>query len=153
MMVVVETVVVEIVRNRRWRGLLYVIPVICQSLGMLGCSLDKPTLPPEVANAFMPAPGGQPPADLLAIYQSEEACSKPADAPTDDHTGMASCYCRDDIADARYVYFKYVDGSRDRNLSGVFLGLQRRIREDCGPAANGFRLARDKDWRWTGHLQ
>jgi hypothetical protein len=74
-----------------------------------------------------------------------------------------SCFCRDAIVEARYLYFRYVSvGSShyDENLRGPFLALQRYAEEMCS-RDDAERLGSDfidkiqdattvEDWKWNG---
>lgn len=60
-----------------------------------------------------------------------------------------SCFCRDAIADSRYVYFTYVLPGRDPNLNGTFLKLEHGIREQCGQSYDA-NVATRENWKWSG---
>jgi hypothetical protein len=62
-----------------------------------------------------------------------------------------SCYCRDAIVEARYVYFTYLLSAKDRNLNGPFLSLQQRVGEICGEDSNtAYAATEGRDWSWNG---
>jgi hypothetical protein len=55
------------------------------------------------------------------------------------------------------VYFTYILSGKDRNLNGIFLGLQERAIEKCGNPNYGdanYDAISDateiKDWKWNG---
>ena len=77
-----------------------------------------------------------------------------------DKDNPISCYCRDAIADARYVYFTYILSGKDRNLNGVFLSLQRYAEDRCSRdraqvidmtfISKMDEATTSKDWKWDG---
>jgi len=98
---------------------------------------------------------------MQKVYMDESHCLVSPEMRSDNDNPI-SCYCRDAIADARYVYFTYVSVASphsDPNLMGPFLALQRNARQECSRAAE--RLDSDfiakiesattsKDWQWNG---
>ncbi len=100
--------------------------------------------------------------EMNKVYGDESHCLTSADMRGDKDNPI-SCYCRDSIAQARYVYFTYVSvvsPQFDRNLTGVFLTLQKHAGEECGQdAAERLDMSfigkiQDatmlKDWKWDG---
>jgi hypothetical protein len=87
--------------------------------------------------------------EMDRLYRDEGHCLTLADM-RGDRDKRISCFCRDAIADARYVYFRYLLQGKDSNLNGVFLRLTNDIQEECGQDLNGFSVAVDKDWKWDG---
>lgn len=90
------------------------------------------------------------------IYQDESHCLTEPEIRGDKDAPI-SCYCRDAISEARYVYFTYVLSGKDRNLNGVFLHLQQRAIETCGSPNFGdpnydviYDATETKDWKWNG---
>ena len=90
------------------------------------------------------------------IYRDESHCLTTPEIRSDKDAPI-SCYCRDAIAEARYVYFTYLLSWRDRNLNGIFLALQERAIETCGNPTFGdpnYDVIHDateaKDWKWNG---
>ncbi len=90
------------------------------------------------------------------IYRGESHCLTSPEIRGDKDAPI-SCYCRDAIAEARYVYFTYLLSWKDRNLNGIFLALQQRAIETCGnpnfgdPNYNVIHGATEtKDWKWNG---
>jgi len=61
-----------------------------------------------------------------------------------------SCWCRDALADARYVYFEYLLSFKDRNLNGAFLHLLSHAEQTCGQAYGATHAAEGRDWKWDG---
>jgi hypothetical protein len=62
-----------------------------------------------------------------------------------------SCYCRDAVAQARYVYFMYLLSGADRNLNGPFLVLERNVHQVCGwEDAAVAEATESKSWQWNG---
>lgn len=88
-------------------------------------------------------------ADMDKLTSDESHCLTLADMRGDKDMPI-SCFCRDAIADARYVYFTYILGGKDRNLNGVFLRLEQGIGETCGPGYDSFGAATQEEWKWNG---
>ena len=65
------------------------------------------------------------------VYVDESHCLLPLEVRSDKDNRI-SCYCRDAIADARYVYFTYLLPGKDRNLNGILLVLEIHARRMCG---------------------
>src|SRR5215472_9285331 len=63
--------------------------------------------------------------DLDKIYGDESHCLVAPEVRSEKDKPI-SCYCRDAVTDARYVYKTYVLTGKDPNLNGTFLALQRR---------------------------
>jgi len=62
-----------------------------------------------------------------------------------------SCYCRDAIADARYVYFTYLLSAKDPNLNGTFLALMDRAERQCSLEYDVLLKASEtENWKWSG---
>jgi len=62
-----------------------------------------------------------------------------------------SCFCRNAIADARYVHSTYLLSGKDRNLNGTFLTLQRNAEAECNQNYDVISQATEaKDWKWDG---
>jgi len=108
-----------------------------------------PSLPPEVSSAF-PIEGdpNRKPESIDAIVFDESHCLLGSEMITDPDP--MSCYCRDAIADGRYVYFTYLLSAKDRNLNGVFFSLSSRIRDSCGDDDDVVTAATDREWKWNG---
>lgn len=60
------------------------------------------------------------------VYRDESHCLTSPEIRGDKDAPI-SCYCRDAIAETRYVYFTYLLSAKDDNLSGVVLALQERV--------------------------
>ena len=86
---------------------------------------------------------------LDSIYKDESHCLTEADIRADSDYSI-SCWCRDSIVDARYVYFQYLLPGKDPNLNGTFLALTSHIRESCGKGYDGLKIAMNPDWKWNG---
>ena len=87
--------------------------------------------------------------DFDKIYKEESHCLTQPDM-RGDRDAPISCYCRDAIVEARYIYFTYLLTFKDRNLNGPFLQLASHVDEVCGDAANGIELGMQRDWNWNG---
>jgi hypothetical protein len=90
------------------------------------------------------------------IYRDESHCLTSPEI-RGDRDAPISCYCRDAIAEARYVHLTYLLSWKDRNLNGVFLHLQERAIETCGNPNFGdpnygviYDATTTKDWKWSG---
>lgn len=89
------------------------------------------------------------PTDMDKVYKDESHCLTSADM-RGERDNPISCFCRDAIVDARYVYVTYILPAKDRNLKGVFLRLATHIDVTCGPDYEGLEVAMQKDWKWNG---
>lgn len=61
-----------------------------------------------------------------------------------------SCFCRDAIMDARYVYENYLLTEKDKNLNGVYLTLVDHAQQMCGEQSDVYKVTQTKEWRWDG---
>ena len=61
-----------------------------------------------------------------------------------------SCFCRDAIMDARYVYENYLLTGKDRKLNGTYLTLWDHAQQMCGKQYDVLRATQTKDWQWHG---
>jgi hypothetical protein len=62
-----------------------------------------------------------------------------------------SCYCRDAIMDARYVYENYLLTGKDRNLNGTYLTIEQYAQQMCGEQYDVVvKAIQTKDWQWNG---
>ena len=89
---------------------------------------------------------------LDAVYYDQTHCLTAADMRGEQDMRM-SCWCRDAIVDARYVYFTYVRfGSKyDANMSGPVLGLEAHINQVCGEGVDkAVEVTERESWRWPG---
>ena len=86
---------------------------------------------------------------LTDTYRDESHCLTVADmrGTSDMHI---SCFCRDAIVDARYVYSTYISTGKDNNLDGVFLTLQDNVRQKCGESPEASDTFMSRDWKWYG---
>lgn len=88
-------------------------------------------------------------AEIDKIYKDESHCLTAADMRGDKDMPI-SCFCRDAVADARYVYFTYLLSGKDANLNGVFLSLEAAIPRTCGPGYDAYSAATRQEWKWKG---
>lgn len=86
---------------------------------------------------------------LDEIYKDETHCLAGPEMRGEKDNAI-SCYCRDALTDARYVYETYLLSGKDRNLNGTFLTLERNATEMCGDGYGVFSKTREKAWRWNG---
>jgi hypothetical protein len=82
------------------------------------------------------------------IYWDQSHCLAFPEIRSDKDASI-SCYCRDAIADARYVYFTYFLPGKDDNLSGVVLALQELAGQRCGDPHYSV-MTESKDWKSNG---
>jgi hypothetical protein len=61
-----------------------------------------------------------------------------------------SCFCRDAIVEARYVYQNYLLTGKDRNLNGAYLGLWNNAQQMCGEQYDFLQATQTKNWQWNG---
>lgn len=83
------------------------------------------------------------------VYKDENQCLVAPElrGKKDD---SISCYCRDAIIDARYVYQNYLLTEKDRNLKGVYLTLEDHARKMCGEQYEVVEATQTKNWQWNG---
>jgi hypothetical protein len=86
---------------------------------------------------------------LDKIYSDESHCLIGPEI-RQDSDGPISCYCRDALVDARYVYHTYLIAGKDVNLNGTYLALEAHTQQMCGKDYAVFNLVRATNWRWEG---
>jgi len=88
---------------------------------------------------------------LDTIYQDESHCLTAPDIRGEKDQPI-SCFCRDAIVTARYVYSVYLLPGKDRNLNGAFLSLVQEIPNQCGTKYKNtaFEIAKRENWAWEG---
>ncbi len=89
------------------------------------------------------------PPELDKVYRDESHCLTSPEM-RGERDNVISCFCRDAIVMARYVYSTYLLPRKDFNLNGVFLVLENNIGQQCGENYDAFTVARQKDWKWNG---
>jgi hypothetical protein len=57
-----------------------------------------------------------------------------------------SCFCHDAMVDARYIKTTYLDGGKDRNLSGAFMTLASAAAETCATSLDAVLDAVESGW-------
>ncbi|MGA2183828.1 MAG: hypothetical protein ABSH47_12425 [Bryobacteraceae bacterium] len=88
--------------------------------------------------------------DLGKVYKDESHCLIAPEIRGDKDRPI-SCYCRDALAIARYLYQNYM--GKDRNLTDVQLVLEEHATEVCGEGFDVIQAAEGDgatDWKWTG---
>lgn len=119
-------------------------------LALVGCGGDRHLLPKQVWDAFPLENNAQrSPANLDEVYRDESHCLIGAEMSSNGDS-PGSCYCRDAIADGRYVYFTYLFPAKDRNLNGAWLSSQRLIHQQCGEGYDALGATTHMDWKWSG---
>jgi len=96
---------------------------------------------------------------MQKVYMDECHCLTSPEI-RNDLDNPISCYCRDAIADARYVHFTYLLPGKDANLYGTFIALQHYAEEQCSRNTaetsdadfiqNIYDATTSKDWKWSG---
>jgi hypothetical protein len=96
---------------------------------------------------------------MQKVYMDESHCLIAPEIRSDKDNPI-SCYCRDAIADARYVHFTYLLPRKDANLYGTFLTLKHDALDQCSrdTAERGdsdfiqktYDAITSKDWKWSG---
>jgi len=61
-----------------------------------------------------------------------------------------SCYCRNDIMEARYVYENYLLTQRDANLNLAYLTLVEHAQQTCGEKLDVYIATQNTEWQWNG---
>lgn len=100
--------------------------------------------------------------EMQRVYVDESHCLTSPEIRSDRDNSI-SCYCRDTIADARYIYFNYFSASAphsDPDMAGIVLALQDYAGELCSRDTTE-RLSPDfigkiqdattiESWKWDG---
>jgi hypothetical protein len=84
-----------------------------------------------------------------AVYRDESHCLVAREIRGEKDKPI-SCFCRDAIIDARYVYQNYLLSGKDRKLNGTFLRLWDQAKQICGKQYDVLEAAETKDWQWNG---
>jgi hypothetical protein len=87
--------------------------------------------------------------NLHMVYSDESHCLVAPElrGKIDD---PISCYCRDAIIDARYVYETYLRTGGDGNLNGAYLTLEHHAQQMCGEQYDVVKAIQTKGWQWSG---
>lgn len=96
------------------------------------------------------------PEKLDEIYSDETHCLVGSEIRAQKDNAI-SCYCRDAIMDARYVWETYLTPpasgplrGKDENLFGVELTLEIHARQTCGEGYDVHKAVAANDWTWNG---
>lgn len=112
------------------------------------CLLVAPSFTQQGAD--LKQQGSQPNNIMDKVYRDQSHCLTSPEIRSDNDVPI-SCFCRDDIAIARYVYVTYLLSGKDRNLNGAFLALQQRATGSCGEAIDVIMdKTQAKEWKWDG---
>lgn len=87
--------------------------------------------------------------NLDKVYRNESHCLVGSEIRGEQDNPI-SCYCRDAIMDARYVYENYLHAGKDRNLNGAYLRLCDYALQMCGEQYDVLKATQKKDWQWNG---
>jgi hypothetical protein len=85
--------------------------------------------------------------DLNEVYRDESHCLVGPEIRGEGDRPI-SCYCRDVIADLRYIHQTYLLPDKDRNLYGAYLGLEIWAGKLCGDGYNVNQAV--EQMRWNG---
>jgi len=83
------------------------------------------------------------------VYSDESHCLVSAELRVKKDNSI-SCYCRDAIMDARYVYENYLSTGKDPNLNGAYLALWDHVQQVCGQNCEFLKATQTKEWQWNG---
>lgn len=83
------------------------------------------------------------------VYRDESHCLVPREIRGDKDNPI-SCFCRDAIMDARYVYQTYLFTGKDRKLNGAYLTLWDYAQQMCGKEFDVLNATETKNWQWDG---
>ncbi len=97
----------------------------------------------------LPKPSGEHNGMLEQIYRDESHCLTGPEIRNEKDNPI-SCYCRDAIMDARYVYFTYLLPGKDENLNGTFLALQGHVQQMCSSDSDTGAATMLEQWKWRG---
>lgn len=86
--------------------------------------------------------------ELIKIYRDESHCLTAPEIRSDNDK-PSSCYCRDTLADMRYMWNTYLLTEKDSNLNGAFLSLVTYATLQCGPTYPPYAVT-EQDWQWDG---
>jgi len=87
--------------------------------------------------------------DLDKVYRDETHCLEGPETRSAADKRI-SCYCRDALADAQYVYRTYLITHKDRNLNGTYLRLAESAQQECGNEFDDVHDATMGVWKWNG---
>ncbi|HEV2195988.1 MAG TPA: hypothetical protein VGR55_10430 [Candidatus Acidoferrum sp.] len=91
----------------------------------------------------------KPPNSLQKVYSDESHCLTGPEIRSDKDSPI-SCYCRDAIVDARYIWHTYLMTGKDPNLNGAELTLQTNATQMCGEDYDVHQAVNAEDWKWEG---
>jgi len=97
----------------------------------------------------LPTTAGAQGSSLDKIYADESHCLTGPEIRSDKDS-PTSCYCRDAIMDARYIWQTYLLTGKDHNLNGAELVLQRNVTLMCGEHYDVHNAVEVEDWKWNG---
>ena len=83
------------------------------------------------------------------VYRDESHCLVAPEIRGEKDNSI-SCFCRDAIMDARYVYENYLLKGKDRNLNGTYLTLEDHARQMCGEKYDVYNATQAEGWQWEG---
>ena len=84
------------------------------------------------------------------IYKDESHCLTSPEIRNDKDSAI-SCFCRDAVEDARYVYLTYIHSGKDKNLNGAYLALEQLASEQCGKSIGAIiHETMVEEWKWNG---
>jgi hypothetical protein len=101
-----------------------------------------------VVQAYFSYAGG-PRSKMQKVYLDESRCLV-APEIRGERDRSISCFCRDAIMDARYLYENYLLTGKDRNLNGAYLGLVDHAARICGEKFDVYNATQKRGWQWEG---
>jgi hypothetical protein len=93
--------------------------------------------------------GGEQKNEMDKIYMDESHCLVASEIRSEKDSSI-SCFCRDAIVDARYLYQTYLLTGKDKNLNGAYLGLVDRAERTCGEKYDIYNATQAAGWLWEG---
>ena len=86
---------------------------------------------------------------LNDVYRDESHCLIGPEIRNQQDASI-SCYCRDAIVDACYVWHTYIIGGKDPNLNGTELTLRINASQMCGSQYDVYKAVESDIWKWIG---
>ena len=83
------------------------------------------------------------------VYADESHCLAAREIRGQDDSSV-SCFCRDAIMEARYVYENYLLTQKDTNLNLAFLTLLEHAQQMCGEKFDVYKATQNTEWQWNG---
>jgi hypothetical protein len=102
-----------------------------------------------VGHAF-PSYAGEQSNRMDKVYSDESHCLVAPEIRGEKDSSI-SCFCRDAIMDARYIFQTYLLSGKDSNLNGSYLELVDHAQRICGEKySDVLNATQAKEWQWEG---